>query len=86
MIAKNDPYCRGIVLLGLEAPTEDLVKAFEATKVAPAVKGFAVGRTIFVEAARAWMAGKISDEEAVADMAARFRELTDAWLRTRGLT
>ena len=85
VIEKNDAHCRGIVLLGLEAPTEELVKAFEATTVAPAVKGFAVGRTIFVEAARAWMARKISDEEAVADMAARFRELTDAWLRTRRL-
>jgi 5-dehydro-2-deoxygluconokinase len=85
VIAKNDAYCRGIVLLGLEAPTEELVKAFEATTVAPAVKGFAVGRTIFVEAARAWMAGKMDDEEAIADMAGRFRELTDAWLRTRGL-
>jgi 5-dehydro-2-deoxygluconokinase len=53
--------------------------------VAPAVKGFAVGRTIFVDAARAWMAGKMDDEAAIADMAGRFRELTDAWLRTRGL-
>jgi 5-dehydro-2-deoxygluconokinase len=85
VIAENDSYCRGIVLLGLEAPTEELVKAFEATKVAPAVKGFAVGRTIFVDAARAWMAGKIDDEAAVSDMADRFRALTDAWLRTRGL-
>ncbi|WP_439618356.1 bifunctional 5-dehydro-2-deoxygluconokinase/5-dehydro-2-deoxyphosphogluconate aldolase [Shinella sp.] len=85
VIAKNDAYCRGIVLLGLEAPTEDLVKAFEATKVAPSVKGFAVGRTIFVDAARAWMSGKMDDEAAIAQMAGRFRELTDAWLRTRGL-
>ncbi|MCJ8148115.1 bifunctional 5-dehydro-2-deoxygluconokinase/5-dehydro-2-deoxyphosphogluconate aldolase [Shinella sedimenti] len=85
VIARNDEYCRGIVLLGLEAPTEDLVKAFEATTVAPSVKGFAVGRTIFVDAARAWMAGKIDDEAAITDMASRFRELTDAWLRTRSL-
>ena len=85
VIAKNDAYCRGIVLLGLEAPAEELVKAFEATKVAPAVKGFAVGRTIFADAARAWMAGRMDDEAAIADMAGRFRTLTDAWLRTRGL-
>ncbi|MBN9056639.1 MAG: DUF2090 domain-containing protein, partial [Rhizobiales bacterium] len=80
-----DAWCRGIVLLGLEAPTEDLIKAFEATKVAPAVKGFAVGRTIFADAARAWMAGRMDDEAAIADMAGRFRALTDAWLGTRGL-
>lgn len=84
-IAANDGYCRGIVLLGLEAPAADLVKAFEATRAAPSVKGFAVGRTIFAEPARAWLAGTIDDEAAVADMAGRFKALTDAWLKTRGL-
>ncbi|MDR6757271.1 5-dehydro-2-deoxygluconokinase [Mycoplana sp. BE70] len=84
VIARNDLYCRGIVLLGLEAPKEELVKAFEATRAASAVKGFAVGRTIFADAARKWLAGQITDEAAIADMAGRFKELTDAWLRTRG--
>jgi 5-dehydro-2-deoxygluconokinase len=85
VIAKNDPLCRGIVLLGLEAPAEELLKGFEATLAAPSVKGFAVGRTIFADAARAWMAGDMDDEAAVADMAGRFRHLTEAWLKTRGL-
>lgn len=84
VIAKSDPYCHGIVLLGLEAPKEELVQAFEATKAAPSVKGFAVGRTIFADAAREWMAGRISDDAAIADMAGRFGELTEAWLKTRG--
>jgi 5-dehydro-2-deoxygluconokinase len=85
VIAKNDPLCRGIVLLGLEAPAEELLKGFEATLAAPSVKGFAVGRTIFADAARAWMAGDMDDEAAIADMAGRFRHLTEAWLKTRGL-
>lgn len=84
VIAKSDPYCHGIVLLGLEAPKEELVQAFEATKAAPSVKGFAVGRTIFADAAREWMAGKITDEAAIADMTNRFGDLTEAWLKTRG--
>ncbi|MGO4439704.1 bifunctional 5-dehydro-2-deoxygluconokinase/5-dehydro-2-deoxyphosphogluconate aldolase [Rhizobium sp. RAF56] len=82
VIAKNDPLCRGIVLLGLEAPAEELLRSFEATLAAPSVKGFAVGRTIFADAARAWMAGQMDDEAAIADMAGRFRQLTQAWLRT----
>jgi 5-dehydro-2-deoxygluconokinase len=86
VIAKNDPWCRGIVLLGLEAPAEELLKGFEATLAAPSVKGFAVGRTIFADAARAWMSGAMNDEEAIADMAGRFRHLTEAWLKTRGLS
>ncbi len=85
VIAKNDPWCRGIVLLGLEAPAEELIRSFEATLAAPSVKGFAVGRTIFSDAARAWLSGGMNDKEAIADMAGRFRQLTDAWLKTRSL-
>ncbi|MBZ5761772.1 MULTISPECIES: bifunctional 5-dehydro-2-deoxygluconokinase/5-dehydro-2-deoxyphosphogluconate aldolase [Rhizobium] len=85
VVTGNDPLCRGIVLLGLEAPAEELLKGFEATLAAPSVKGFAVGRTIFAEAARNWLAGEIDDEAAIADMAGRFRHLTEAWLKTRGL-
>ncbi|CAN7424928.1 bifunctional 5-dehydro-2-deoxygluconokinase/5-dehydro-2-deoxyphosphogluconate aldolase [Rhizobium sp. LjRoot254] len=84
VIAENDEYCRGIVLLGLEAPAAELEKAFAATAVASSVKGFAVGRTIFAHAAQQWLSGQMSDEAAISDMAGRFEELTKAWLRTRG--
>ena len=82
-IGKNDTFCRGIVLLGLEAPAEDLKKAFAASKSAPSVKGFAVGRTIFNDAARGWLSGKLDNEAAISDMANRFKTLTDMWLSTR---
>ena len=84
VILKNDPWCRGVVLLGLEAPQDELEAAFAATAKAPIVKGFAVGRTIFVHAAEQWLAGRMSDDEAVADMASRFEQLTEAWLAARG--
>jgi len=84
VILKHDPWCRGIVLLGLEAPKDELEAAFAATAKAPIVKGFAVGRTIFVHAAEEWLAGRMSDDEAVADMASRFEQLTEAWLAARG--
>ncbi len=83
-IARNDPWCRGVVLLGLEAPREELEAAFAATANAPIVKGFAVGRTIFNEAAEEWLAGRMGDDEAIADMAGRFEKLTQAWLAARG--
>lgn len=83
VIEKNDPWCRGVVLLGLEAPQDELEAAFAATANAPVVKGFAVGRTIFMDAAEQWLAGKISDEAAIADMADRFEKLTRAWLASR---
>jgi 5-dehydro-2-deoxygluconokinase len=83
VIAANDPWCRGVVLLGLEAPEEELERAFADCASAPIVKGFAVGRTIFNEAAEKWLAGQIDDDEAVGDMAARFARLTDAWNKAR---
>jgi 5-dehydro-2-deoxygluconokinase len=83
VIAQNDQWCRGIVLLGLEAPQAELEAAFAATADAPIVKGFAVGRTLFMDAAEQWLAGKMSDEAAIADMASRFEKLTEAWLAAR---
>lgn len=81
VITKNDPYCRGIVLLGLEAPEAELEAAFAAAAQEPQVKGFAVGRTIFNDAARRWLKGEIGDAEAIADMAGRFQRLVDSWQR-----
>ncbi|UXM94427.1 5-dehydro-2-deoxygluconokinase [Bartonella sp. HY329] len=86
VIAGNDALCRGIVLLGLEAPHEVLEQAFNASKAAPLVKGFAVGRTIFSEPARAWLGGKIDDEKAISLMADSFERLTSAWLKSRNIT
>lgn len=78
-IEANDPRCRGIVLLGLEAPEDELVRAFDIATASRRVRGFAVGRTIFFDAASAWLAGEIDDEAAIADMAARFGRLVAAW-------
>jgi 5-dehydro-2-deoxygluconokinase len=80
VIAMNDPLCRGVVLLGLEAPPEQLEQGFRATRTAKSVKGFAVGRTIFAEAAKRWLAGTMNDEQAVEDMAQKFEALTKTWL------
>ncbi|WP_404402963.1 5-dehydro-2-deoxygluconokinase [Pelagibacterium halotolerans] len=84
VIEREDPYCRGVVLLGLEAPAEELERAFAATAQSRTVKGFAVGRTIFADAAAKWLSGKIDDETAIADMAQRFGTLTESWQRIRG--
>ncbi|AZO80732.1 MULTISPECIES: 5-dehydro-2-deoxygluconokinase [unclassified Bosea (in: a-proteobacteria)] len=78
-IAANDPYCRGVVLLGLDAPLPELETAFRLAQTAKTVKGFAVGRSIFGEAARGWLAGTLDDEAATAMMAERFGRLVDAW-------
>jgi 5-dehydro-2-deoxygluconokinase len=84
VIEACDPLCRGVLLLGLESPQEQLEHSFKAARTARTVKGFAVGRTIFANAAKAWLAGTMNDEQAVDDMAQRFEALTAIWQRLGG--
>jgi len=79
VIRMHDPWCRGVLVLGLEASEDELKQVFELAATSASVKGFAVGRTIFAEAAKAWFAGRIDDEEAVHDLASRFRSLVLMW-------
>ncbi|TDX85122.1 5-dehydro-2-deoxygluconokinase [Neorhizobium sp. R1-B] len=85
-VQRNDPYTRGIVVLGLDAPQAELQDSFRLAARFDLVKGFAVGRTIFGEAARNWLAGRISDDEAVEDMAGRYRSLCQIWDEARART
>lgn len=79
VIETRDPLCRGVVLLGLEAPQDELAQGFAIARGSRTVRGFAVGRTLFAEAAKAWFAGTMTDAEAVADMTARFKALVGIW-------
>jgi 5-dehydro-2-deoxygluconokinase len=83
VIAENDPWCRGVLMLGLDAPMDEIEAALALAAGQPAVKGFAVGRTIFREAAEGWFAGRLSDDAAVAMMAERFGRLSAKWLALR---
>ena len=83
-IDNYDPHCRGIVLLGLEAPEEELAKGFAAVAGKKYVKGFAVGRTIFNEAASQWLQGRIDDDTAVNMMADKFSSLVHIWNEAQG--
>ncbi|MCB1394578.1 MAG: 5-dehydro-2-deoxygluconokinase [Rhodobacter sp.] len=78
-IERNDPRTRGIVVLGLDAPESELAESFALAARQPLVQGFAVGRTIFGDAARAWMKGEMSDADAVAQMAGRYARLCAIW-------
>jgi len=83
VVRAGDPFCRGIVMLGLEAPVADLARSFRLAADERLVRGFAVGRTIFMQPAEQWLAGQIDDAQAVAAMAERFAALVAAWQATR---
>lgn len=78
-IEAHDRHTRGIVVLGLDAPEDELAASFAVAARFPLVRGFAVGRTIFGAVARDWFAGRIGDADAVAEMAARYRRLCTIW-------
>ena len=84
-ITASDPHTRGIVVLGLDAPADELAASFALAAQQPLVKGFAVGRTIFGDAARAWMTGAMDDKAAVDQMATRYAALCGIWDKNRGL-
>jgi len=83
-IAANDPLCRGVVLLGQLTSHEALLASFRAAASSPVVRGFAVGRSIWAEAAQRWMAGEIDDQTAIADLAQRLGVLVAAWRAAKG--
>jgi 5-dehydro-2-deoxygluconokinase len=82
-IGRNDPHCRGILLLGLSAPVEVLVQSFATAATFEMIKGFAVGRTVFHDVARQWLTGELDDSEAVQAMASRFAALVEGWRAAR---
>ncbi|MFN3578616.1 MAG: 2-deoxy-5-keto-D-gluconate 6-phosphate aldolase domain-containing protein, partial [Tabrizicola sp.] len=82
-ITKNDPHVRGVVVLGLDAAEADLAASFRLAARQPLVKGFAVGRTIFADAARAWFRGEITDGAAVAIMVEKYARLCAIWDASR---
>ena len=83
VIERCDPHCRGVLLLGLDAPAEELEAAFALAARQPVCKGFAVGRTIFGAPALGWLKGELDDEAAVAAMAASYGRLIAVWDRLR---
>ncbi|MFC7554813.1 PfkB family carbohydrate kinase [Pseudoroseomonas wenyumeiae] len=83
VIEANDPLCRGILLLGLEAPLPTLAQAFTTAARNPWVRGFAVGRSIFADIAEEWLAGRVEDDAATDQLARNFAMLVDAWRGVR---
>jgi 5-dehydro-2-deoxygluconokinase len=82
-IERSDPRTRGIIVLGLDAPEDELAASFALAAKFPLVKGFAVGRTIFGDVARAWMRGESRDAHAIAELAQRFTRLCGIWDKAR---
>ncbi|NBB12819.1 5-dehydro-2-deoxygluconokinase [Pseudomonas sp. SLFW] len=83
LIQERDPYCRGVVLLGLNAPAETLAAGFREASRSTTCRGFAVGRTIFHEPSRAWLEGEIDDAGLISRVQSTFGFLIESWREAR---
>lgn len=83
LIAERDPYCRGVVLLGLAAPVEELAAGFRASRDSKTCRGFMVGRTIFHEPSKRWLQGQIDDATLIRQVRTTFEQLVDVWQASR---
>src|SRR5687768_1009764 len=61
VVREHDPYCAGVLVLGQALEEEDLAGFFAAAASEPRCNGFAIGRSIYGESARSWLAGEIED-------------------------
>lgn len=79
LLAERAPHCRGVVMLGLDAPAEELKQGFMDSAGVEVCKGFAVGRTIFGEPSRKWLRGDYDDEQLIQAVLANYLELVETW-------
>ena len=79
LVSERDPHCRGVVLLGLDAPEAELATGFAEAAHCSLVKGFAVGRSLFGAPARAWLSGDICDEHLVGQIKDNYLRLIALW-------
>lgn len=83
LIRQQDPHCRGVVILGLNQPIEQLIQGFSQAQ-SSIVKGFMVGRSVWAEPALAWFKQSIDDEEFCRQVGERFDALIQGWKASRG--
>ena len=79
VIDAHDSHCQGVIVLGLNGTIEGISEAFNAASKQPWVKGFAIGRTLFAEAAQGWLQGHLDDAQAIKLMATNYRLIIAAW-------
>lgn len=83
LIEQHDPHCRGILLLGLDAPEAELKAGFAAAAKSPWVKGFAVGRTIFGQPSRQWLQGELDNAALIEKVKSNYLTLIGYWREAR---
>ncbi len=83
VIDRHDPHCRGVLVLGMEAGDDQLRESFAAAMRSRWVRGFAVGRSIFADAATEWFSGRMADRAVVETVMKRYLDIGALWEEAR---
>lgn len=84
VIERHDGWCRGVVLLGLDASMADVKAGFRNAIASGICRGFTIGRTLFASPSRDWLAGRIDDEAFIDVVSGNYAELITAWRELAG--
>jgi 5-dehydro-2-deoxygluconokinase len=79
VVLSRDPACSGILLLGNGLSTDELKRRMAWARASRVCRGFAFGRTVFADAARAWVRGEVDDADVVQRVRDRLVDLIDLW-------
>jgi 5-dehydro-2-deoxygluconokinase len=79
VVRERDPYCAGVLVLGQALEEKALAGYFAAAASEPLCNGFAIGRSIYGEQARRWLAGEIDDDELISSVAEGYRRMMTLW-------
>ncbi len=82
IIERYDPFCRGVVLLGLNQTEEALIAQFKNANNS-IVKGFMIGRTVWQKPLEDYLSGTINSQNAKNQIKNNFIRLAQAWLNRK---
>src|SRR5919199_207161 len=81
VVRERDPYCAGLLVLGQAVEGEKLAESFAAASSEPLCRGFAIGRSVYGEVARRWLADEMGDEELISSVATNYERMISLWQR-----
>ena len=73
----------GQLILGKGAGLETVGTWFESARGAVSAAGFAIGRTVYWDAAREFLLGRMAADDAVHQMAANYLTVIELWRRAQ---
>ncbi|MAD91851.1 MAG: 5-dehydro-2-deoxygluconokinase [Gammaproteobacteria bacterium] len=79
LIIKKDKHIRGILVKGLDLPLNNLISHYKIAAKQHFVKGFVIENTVYGNTYNEWIAGNITDNKAIQEIANKYKMHCSAW-------